>query len=200
MTKFFHRSSFFWSKSFENTHDGWMMNYIFSFKIHFWCIRIRKGSQVDFGTYFGGNRLDFLHTSTNSNLYLLEESSLSLGRLFCTTQWLYKIWRPWNLGLTSFSGSFCIFCKLNFDFLSLAYLIHAFRISKLHCKAIKLKIEDELRVRLWRLFSDFVLKLLIFILSNTSFFCHNWFRFHLLIYSVLAPGYYIHDVMLVYAQ
>jgi hypothetical protein len=43
------------------------MNYIFNVKIHFWYIRIRKGSQVDFGTYFGGNRLDFLHISTNSN-------------------------------------------------------------------------------------------------------------------------------------
>jgi hypothetical protein len=39
------------------------MNYVFSFKIHFWYIRIRKGGQVGFGTYFGGNKLDFLHIS-----------------------------------------------------------------------------------------------------------------------------------------
>jgi hypothetical protein len=43
------------------------MNYVFNFKIHFLCIRIRKGSQVGFGTYFGGNKLDFFHISTNSN-------------------------------------------------------------------------------------------------------------------------------------
>jgi hypothetical protein len=36
------------------------MNYLFSFKINFW---IRKGGQVGFGTYFGGNKLDFLHIS-----------------------------------------------------------------------------------------------------------------------------------------
>jgi hypothetical protein len=66
--------------------------------------------------------------------------------------------------------------QTNFDFLSLAYLIHAFRISKLYCKAIKLKVEDELRVRLWRLFQILYSRLLIFILSNTSFFFHNLFR------------------------
>jgi hypothetical protein len=37
--------------------------------------------------------------------------------------------------------------QLSFNFLSLAYLIHSFRISKLYCKAIKLKTEDELKVQ-----------------------------------------------------
>jgi hypothetical protein len=67
------------------------MNYIFSFKIHFWCIRIRKGSQVGFGTYFGGNKLGFFAHLSKFEFYLLEESSISLGRLFCTAQGLYKI-------------------------------------------------------------------------------------------------------------
>ena len=130
-----------------------MMNYIFSFKIHFWFIRIRKGSQVDFGTYFGGNRLDFLPISTNSNLYLLEESSLSLGRLFYTAPWLYKIWRPWNVGLTSFWGSFLIFCKLVLTF----YFWHIWSIISWsrYCvvKDIKLKTEDKHKVRFWVLYA-----------------------------------------------
>jgi type 1 glutamine amidotransferase len=55
------------------------MNYIFSFKIHFWCIRIRKGSQIGFGTYFGGNRLDFFCTSQQIQI-------VSLGRVI-TQPW-----------------------------------------------------------------------------------------------------------------
>jgi hypothetical protein len=42
--------------------------------------------------------------------------------------------------------------QVDFDLLFLAYLIHVFRISELFCKAIKLRLEDEPRVRLWRLF------------------------------------------------
>jgi hypothetical protein len=56
-----------------------MMNYVFSFKIHFWNIRIRKGGQVGFGTYFGGNKLDFLLISANSNCISWESHQLALG-------------------------------------------------------------------------------------------------------------------------
>jgi len=37
----------------------------------------------------------------------------------------------------------------DFDLLFLADLIHVFRISELLCKAIKLRIEDKLKVRFW---------------------------------------------------
>jgi hypothetical protein len=43
--------------------------------------------------------------------------------------------------------------QLNFELLFLVYLILVFRISELLCKAIKLRIEDEPRVRFWVLYA-----------------------------------------------
>jgi hypothetical protein len=50
----------------------------------------RRGVSNVFGTFNKGKKSGCLLTSTYSNLYLLEESSLSLGRLSCTAPLLYK--------------------------------------------------------------------------------------------------------------
>jgi hypothetical protein len=54
-----------------------------------------------------------------------------------------------GLGLTSFWGSIPHILQLNFELLFLVYLILVFRILELLCNAIKLRIEDEPRVRFW---------------------------------------------------
>jgi hypothetical protein len=52
-------------------------------------------------------------------------------------------------GIASFWGSIPLLLQLNFDLLFLVYLILVFRILELLCNAIKLRIEDEPRVRFW---------------------------------------------------
>ena len=53
------------------------------------------------------------------------------------------------MGFASFWGSIPLLLQLNFDLLFLLYLILVFRILELFCNAIKLRIEDEPRVRFW---------------------------------------------------
>jgi hypothetical protein len=50
----------------------------------------RKGVSKVFDTFEKGRKIGCLLTSTDLNLYLIEESSPSLGRLFCTAPLLYK--------------------------------------------------------------------------------------------------------------
>jgi hypothetical protein len=86
-----------------------------------------------------------LATSTNSTWSLFESYHLALGG--CST--LHQQSTERNLGLASFWGSIPLLLQLNFELLCLVYLILVFRILELLCNAIKLRIEDEPRVRFW---------------------------------------------------
>jgi hypothetical protein len=88
---------------------------------------------------------------------LLESHHLALGG--CST--LHQQSTERNLGLTSFWGSIPLLLQLNFELLFLVYLILVFRILELLCNAIKLRIEDEPRVRFWVLHAATVTKRLI---------------------------------------
>ena len=147
-----HRLRFFRSKSFENTHDGWMMNDIFSFKIHFWYMRISKGSQVGFGTYFGGNKLRFLHISTNSNFISWKSHQLALEGYSAlhkdsTRSKDHEMWDWPHFEDHSLS------CKIVLTF----YFRHIWSINSgsRYCvvKAINMKTEDEHKIRFWVLYS-----------------------------------------------
>ena len=107
-----------------------MLNYRVRSKIHFWCKRVRRGTQVGFGTYFGGNKLGFFAQLSKFEFYLSEESSNSLGRLVCTAQGLSYLWRPSYVELTSSWGSFLICCNRS----SLcSQIFHEERIGEGHC-------------------------------------------------------------------
>jgi hypothetical protein len=92
---------------------------------------------------FQRQKIRILAHLSKFKFYLLEESSVSLGRLSCTTPTLKKRGGPENLGLTSLLGIIPHLLQVDFDLLFLAYLIHVFRISELFCKAIKPGLEDK---------------------------------------------------------
>jgi hypothetical protein len=62
-------------------------------------------------------------------------------------------------------------------FILLVFQIQFFRIWNCFVRDIKHKTSKEGEGLTLETLSDFVLKLLIFILSNTSFFCHYLFKF-----------------------
>ena len=163
-----------------------MLNYRVRFKIHFWCIRIRKGIQVGFGTYFGGNKLGFLYNSANLNSisWKSHQSALEGYSALHKDSTRFEDHEMWNWPHFE-DYSLCFSIKFWLSIFS-AYLIHAFRISKLHCKAIKLKVEEELRVRFWILYLTVIVwktyseiyqacKLLSFVVVRPSFiFVHAY--------------------------
>ena len=156
--KFLHRSRFFELKRFEIFSNEHLMNYQDKSNSYFWQIVERRGVSKVFDIFWKSHKIRTLYHLNRFEFASLGESSFSLGRLSCTSPTINKRERPWNLGLTSFLGIIPHLLQLNFYLPSLAYLIHVFRISELLCKAIKLRIEYEPRVRFWVLYDATVIE------------------------------------------
>ena len=181
MTEFLPRSGFFELKWFETSSNGQLLNYQIRSNSYFWWIRERRGVLIKFGTFFKGKNIGILAHLNKFKFYLLEESTVSLGRLFYTSPTINRDKSGIGLILRKHPTSFAT----DFDLLFLVDLIHVFRILKPLCNAINIRIEDEPRVRFWVILCCYCNHRLILIIQKiTSFF--QWCLSDLLFLSLIS--------------